>query len=716
VAWSRRAIVQKAHENKAEQQLPRFPWPQLHLPPLSSILSTIMHGAFDDIATPIPNIAVKSQLLPLSLRQLEPHEQLASFRETFWGRQELGLHNVLQEYTIRRDDASPQRLDATVCDVPGRCLAFEGFDMGLHNLAYALVRQEYVEGLNIINEFSKRPREILSHHFATESSEDPIPQQLSRHFTDGDTEGSSDRGGGVSVVGYPGTGKSIFLKYALLTRLLARRTTVWADGSNMYIFTAEGVFEAANVTNALARELSFYLPTSTWVLVDSSPSTPDVPDYLLCLNLFILQAACSRPNSFDWLTRTNRVATKYHMKPWDLAELIAARDLHLGSVNTLSELDIAMNYDIFGPSPRAVFTACSLNSFHRTALDCAGQLRSESALIDCIHRMKRNEFRDDCHKLLVVQPGSRRDEPQVVARTRYACKVLEYEGLQRVYTLVDKLHAPAEFVLESIIRKQFTRGGQFVLGTVKAAPLEGIKGKVMPPTSWMFQVPTAEYFRICANPDAWLRVGYRNEPAIDISTDGDLAAASVVASPVDAVTPFTPYNLVPMTREASAASAPRVPLARSTSESRAYYRWLAHPGEVPPSEPEIVPPTPVSIHQPNMHDSHHSEKDPLRTGFIPPISRYAPPYDFIAYDADHNSAIVLQAFHASEQQAFTLSVQGVKWLQSRGVQKISFIVVLLGPHLGRTIEFRQVAAPLLHPDVDIYVSLHDLYGKPWARP
>ncbi|THH27518.1 hypothetical protein EUX98_g6665 [Antrodiella citrinella] len=640
--------------------------------------------------------AVVSHLLPKFVRQLDSNEVFASFYNTIWGQQNYGPHNVIENRSIPRDGSPSSRLDDALCKVPNQCLVFPGFDLGLFNLSCALVRQEYIKGLKVISEFSKRPRDIISDYFTTDTC-DSLPHTLFEHFKDGDSVGSRDRAGGVSVVAHPGTGKSLFLRYTLLTRLLARRTTVWTDGPDLYIFTNEGVFHVSKPTNALARELSTLLPTSTWALVDSTPETPSVPEYILHLDVFVLQAACSRPDCFDWLARTNRVSTKYYMEPWNLAELIAAKDLHLTSPGALSEVDIATNFDTFGPSARLVFTECSVATFHRDVLGCAGQLR-EGALSECIHRMKQNEFRDDCHKLLVLQPGARRDEPQVVARTRYACKVLQHEGLQSVPTLVDKLHTPAEFVLEYIMRTHFTKGGTFPLVTVPSRGDMNGKGKFLPQTTWKFTVPTYQHVR--ANPDSWLRVGYRSEPAIHI-TDSPLVSASGVASPIEPVTPFTPFTLAPMTRQASLAapSTPATALPRSNSESRAYYRWLAHPSEVPSKEPEELPPKPVSVHLP---PTHQDVRQPMRTGFIPPRTRYAPPYDFIAYNAEDHSAIVLEAFYASTERSFTMSAQGVKWLQTKRVTKISYVAVLLGPHANTTLEFHQPAAPFFADTVNVY--------------
>lgn len=148
--------------------------------------------------------------IPTHLRKLEEDEGLAIFYSRHWGQGELDPYDVFQLCSIRRDDSPPQRIHDAVCRVPNRCLIFEGLELGaVYNLSHAIVRDEYPKGLNIINEFSKRPREILSRHFTTLDEPEPsLPDVYPQHFSTGDTAGSDDRAGGVSIVGQPGTGTS----------------------------------------------------------------------------------------------------------------------------------------------------------------------------------------------------------------------------------------------------------------------------------------------------------------------------------------------------------------------------------------------------------------------------------------------------------------------------------------------------------------------------
>lgn len=398
-------------------------------------------------------------------------------------------------------------------------------------------------------------------------------------------------------------------------------------------------------------------------------------------------------------------------KPSIELKLLHRRDLHLGSASSLSEVTLATNLDLFGPSARLAFTEASISHFHHSTLDAAHQIQSEDGVLSGIHRLKANNFRPDLHKLLVVQPSLRRDIPEVTTGTRYACKVLESAGRQTVQTLVDRLGAPAEFVLESIIRKHFTRGGKFPLTGV--TPLYEDKGKDRLPVVWRITVPTPTFFH--DNTHAWMRVGCHAEPAIHISRDKALAITSAMASPVEPLTPFTPYTLVPMSRQASympVTGAPPTPISPHYITKEAYYRWMAPEHEIPPPAPVEVPPTPVSIHF-SQQDLERVVRNPLKTGFIPPRTGYAPPYDFIAFCEEENSAIVFQSFYAHNENRFAISTHGIRWLRSKDVERISYVAVLLGPHPGSHLEFFAPIEPRQLVGVDIFVSLHDRYGHAW---
>ena len=149
------------------------------------------------------------------LRKLADDEELALFYGKVWGQREVDPYDHIQQHTIRRDD-SPHRIQPSVCEIPPQCLVFDAFDMAsVHNLAHILVRQEYVQGLNVINEFSKRPRRALARFFDTSDDSEVFPPTFTEHFSMNDAGAGVERAGGVSVVGHPGIGTPQLVNYGI---------------------------------------------------------------------------------------------------------------------------------------------------------------------------------------------------------------------------------------------------------------------------------------------------------------------------------------------------------------------------------------------------------------------------------------------------------------------------------------------------------------------
>ncbi|KAH8089910.1 hypothetical protein BXZ70DRAFT_496593 [Cristinia sonorae] len=646
---------------------------------------------------------------------------IAELHERLWGTQTADASTRLPPASVRRDTPAPQHIRPVTSQIPRHYTALSGMEplTSCDNISHIFVRQEYVEALHTINNFSKDPRNTLNHGFDTSDDLDSFPTESFDIFTPGDKDGFEDRGGGVAILGQNGTGKSMFLRYVLYHRLVNSRTTIWRSGErDLIVFTGDGAFVVPEPTSALCRELSFHLPGSTWCLVDSNVSSPGVAGHIMDLNVFVVQATCAGHGGLDWMGHTSRITTRYFLKPWSLPELIAARDTPLGSASQLSEAEIATNFDRYGPTPRAIFTEASPLHFHYSALDFAAQLQSSDALGEAVYRMKRNESKGDIYKLLVIEPSVRRDIPRVSIKNRYAANVLETGGHQRVPTLVDTFYAPVEYVLQSVILQYFRQGGSFPVGVVNNMSDEDERKTDRRAIS-RYIVPSIEHYS--DRPNTWLRIGFESEPPVHISTDQHLAFGDAIASPVvlpTPFTPFTPYELVPMTPVAAPA---RQLVNASQKQTDDYYRWLAHPAEVPPPRPSPPPPKNVKVHvSADDPDAPQGDSDtllavttrnPLRSGFNTPRSCLTPPFDFLSYNANDHSAIVFEAFFAQPERDLEVSTRGLQWLMSKGVKKISYVAVILGPRPNTVLQFKQ---NLVGVEMEIFVSLHDRYGKPWC--
>lgn len=123
-----------------------------------------------------------------------------------------------------------------------------------------------------------------------------------------------------------GTGTSVFLRYLLCLRLLAKLPTIFVDDKDEYALICDsGAYAIGNTSKRFSRSLSELLPTSTWCLVDSNDAVPTVPDYLLSLGKFVVQAEKMNTKSVEWLDNIDvNSSTRYYMKRWTSYELIAA--------------------------------------------------------------------------------------------------------------------------------------------------------------------------------------------------------------------------------------------------------------------------------------------------------------------------------------------------------------------------------------------------------
>ena len=89
----------------------------------------------------------------------------------------------------------------------------------------------------------------------------------------------------------------MFLALALL-RCLERHWTVLLQtgAAEVLIFNSNGVYALPLPVDL--RILRKGLPRTTWCLVDSNTALESVPDHILNLDLFLIQATSPRSNSF----------------------------------------------------------------------------------------------------------------------------------------------------------------------------------------------------------------------------------------------------------------------------------------------------------------------------------------------------------------------------------------------------------------------------------
>ena len=111
----------------------------------------------------------------------------------------------------------------------------------------------------------------------------------------------------------------MFLALALL-RCLERHWTVLLQtgAAEVLIFNSNGVYALPLPVDL--RILRKGLPRTTWCLVDSNTALESVPDHILNLDLFLIQATSPRSNRTSWSTKRSTSYRCYIIDPMPLDE------------------------------------------------------------------------------------------------------------------------------------------------------------------------------------------------------------------------------------------------------------------------------------------------------------------------------------------------------------------------------------------------------------
>ncbi|KAL5480248.1 hypothetical protein ACEPAI_1518 [Sanghuangporus weigelae] len=285
---------------------------------------------------------------------------------------------------------------------------------------------------------------------------------------------------GVSVTGTPGIGKSMFLIYVLVLRLLAGKPTVFRDKlSHGFLLDASGVIIVSSDALDTVSQ-----PEGTWFLVDSGQElgsvTQDIITACRISNGFVIQSASPRTPRFAWFTKIgNRIPWKMYMAPWSLEELIAGRDLQL-NIAHLSGQQIKDFTEKFGSSARYVYGGASSPSSHEELVkEKIGVLNFDvmKELINVpIRDVKFDEYFSYLYLFSTPHP-KHRTQCITGIPTRYLTEQV-HEHLRRVHRVAtgDLYHyfvtnaftrASAGYLLERLFLEQFPEGGEWPIKTMK---------------------------------------------------------------------------------------------------------------------------------------------------------------------------------------------------------------------------------------------------------
>ncbi|KAG7086736.1 hypothetical protein E1B28_002669 [Marasmius oreades] len=180
---------------------------------------------------------------------------------------------------------------------------------------------------------------------------DSDDKRESRHMgtDDGpDWPTSSEAQGAFIVCGIPGIGKSSFLYYVLVERLLANLPTCFQTEPDVFTYWCDkGVFRCK-----LERtETGFLIPSRVWFLVDSNKKIEEPDTKILNTHARVIQAASPRKNRLDWTRKRSIFTYIWYMKPSPLSELLIMKQFWPRKPSDEQVTKFVANY---GPSARLI--------------------------------------------------------------------------------------------------------------------------------------------------------------------------------------------------------------------------------------------------------------------------------------------------------------------------------------------------------------------------
>ncbi|KAJ7217218.1 hypothetical protein GGX14DRAFT_440784 [Mycena pura] len=161
---------------------------------------------------------------------------------------------------------------------------------------------------------------------------------------------------GVVIAGFPGIGKTTCLRYMFHLRAAANLPTIYMSSKRRAIVYKNGCLGNIEAVD-LARVFLENMPYSTWALVDSNDNLATIPQTIIDLGFFVVQAASPRRDRMRAaLKLDNGGAQICVMEPFTAWELVIAQSLRndRGNGGKLppSERQLVEFHERFGGSPR----------------------------------------------------------------------------------------------------------------------------------------------------------------------------------------------------------------------------------------------------------------------------------------------------------------------------------------------------------------------------
>ncbi|PCH39137.1 hypothetical protein WOLCODRAFT_167816 [Wolfiporia cocos MD-104 SS10] len=315
---------------------------------------------------------------------------------------------------------------------------------------------------------------------------------------------------GAIVIGSPGIGKSVFLIYVLVLRLLAGLTTILQlNSKELYVFSDEGVF-IVTIPIPTQSHLHLHIPDGTWCLIASNQRLAGVPVDVIELSSscdgFILQAVSPRAERVDWTKKEAGRVPRYWMARWSLGELIVGRDLqfryskhpHLKP----SETQLATFADLYGTSARKAYAYAVDPDDYKKQL--YGKIKSlnRTKVTELVNKLIAEVMDDEIfHDILVAVPlRNRKDFDLQIATEHLWRTALDHLGhtekhaadmLYRLFVRDSRTMASAGYLLERPFLVEFPKGGEWPMTVMSKSPRSGKTG-----THWQSDGTKPQYLRL----------------------------------------------------------------------------------------------------------------------------------------------------------------------------------------------------------------------------
>jgi hypothetical protein len=119
------------------------------------------------------------------------------------------------------------------------------------------------------------------------------------------------------------TGKTIFLYYVLVMRLIARLPTVWVDEEDSMVYFHQDGVHLITLAENMQEERPPWFDHNAWKLLDATISFARIPTWVTIYPGFTVQASLPYREHFKWIRKQNVRVPMWFMAPPSLQEILA---------------------------------------------------------------------------------------------------------------------------------------------------------------------------------------------------------------------------------------------------------------------------------------------------------------------------------------------------------------------------------------------------------